>query len=135
MDSALIFFFGFILGLGVALLLYPRPNKKELTLTMALQLDATQPVSISAVGRDSEGNVINLADTDLTIVAEATEGNFGNINDELDTFNPGEAGATGTIRGTVTINDVEYTAAVEVELVAGGLDTISLEFTPTEDEE
>lgn len=101
---------------------------------MALTLDATKPISIEVRGKDSEGNPVDLSETDLTLEAEATNDlNFGEINDENDTFNPGEAGATGIIRGEVTIDDQIYTTEVEVELVAGGLETIELEFKPSEE--
>lgn len=99
---------------------------------MSIQLDATQPIKITAKGVDKEGNAVDLTETDLTITAEATNGNFGEINDEMDTFNPGEAGATGYLRGSVTIDEVEYVAEVEVELVAGGLAGIELDFAPSE---
>lgn len=99
---------------------------------MSVQLDATQPIKITAKGVDAEGNAVDLSTTDLTITAEAISGNFGEVNDEMDTFNPGEAGATGKLIGTVTVNDVEYRAEVEVELVAGGLAGIELEFAPVE---
>ena len=101
---------------------------------MVLQLDATKPVKISVSGKDAEGNLINLTGTDLVLEAEPAFGNFGEINDEMDTFNPGEAGAVGVIRGSVTVADVLYTAEVGVELVPGGLTSIALEFTPVEGE-
>lgn len=132
MGIAFALLFGVFIGFVIGVLLCPRPTRKEIKLIMAMQLDATQPIKITAVGRDSEGNSVDLVDTDLTISAEATEGNFGEINDEMDTFNPGEAGATGVIRGEVTIDGEVYSAEVEVELVAGGLDSISLKFTPAE---
>jgi hypothetical protein len=97
---------------------------------MSLQLDATQPIKITAKGADAEGNEIDLSASDLTITAEPTNGNFGEVNDAMDTFNPGEAGATGILKGSVTINDVTYEASVEVELVAGGLDHLELAFQP-----
>jgi hypothetical protein len=128
-------FFLFLIGFALGML-FERAGKAEakggFQLIMSLQLDATQPIKITAVGKDAEGNVIDLSSSDLTITAEATTGNFGEINDEQDTFNPGEAGATGTIKGSVTIDDVEYVASVDVELVPGGLAEISLDFTPTE---
>lgn len=100
---------------------------------MAIQLDATQPVKITAVGKDSEGNDVDITGSDLTIAATSTsDKDFGEINDEMDTFNPGEAGATGVIRGEVTIEDRLYSAEVEVELVAGGLAELSLGFSPEE---
>jgi hypothetical protein len=130
METVIILAF-FLAGLLVGWLA-GRANRpeQEIRLTMQIQLDATQPVAIKAVGKDSEGNVIDLSGTDLTITAEAITGNFGEINDEQDTFNPGEAGATGTIKGSVTVNDVVYEAKVEVELVAGGLTEIGLDFVP-----
>ena len=66
---------------------------------MSIQLDATKPIAITAKGVDSEGNAVDLSTTDLTITAEATSGNFGEVNNEMDTFNPGEAGATGKLIG------------------------------------
>ena len=100
---------------------------------MSIQLDATQPVVIKAVGKDSEGNTVDLSNTDLTVTAEGTnDKTFGEINDANDTYNPGEAGATGIIRGSVTIDEVKYVAEVEVELVPGGLAEIGLEFAPAE---
>ena len=99
---------------------------------MSIQLDATQPIKITAKGVDAEGNAVDLTTTDLTITAEATSGNFGEVNDAQDTFNPGEAGATGILKGSVTIDDQVYEAAVECELVAGGLAGIELEFAPAQ---
>lgn len=122
------FAFGLVVGLG-----FRRPrNPKEFKLNIMIQLDATQPIKITAVGKDAEGNNVDLNDADLRIEAVATEGNFGSVNDEMDTFNPGDAGATGTLRGSVTIDDVEYVAEVEVELVPGALSAIALEFAPVE---
>lgn len=119
------FAFGVAVGWGIRSM-----KRKEFTLLMSIQLDATTPVAIKAVGKDAEGNTIDLTGTDLTIEAIPIEGDFGTVNDEQDTFNPGAAGATGTIKGSVTVNDVEYVAEVEVELVPGGLTEIGLEFAP-----
>lgn len=107
-------------------------DAKRFTLVITMKLDATQPVTINAVGKDSEGNTVNLQNTDLTLTVENAQGNFGEINDANDTFNPGEAGATGTIKGSVTIDGQEYTASVDVELEAGALSSLDLEFKPTE---
>lgn len=120
------FVFGFVVGRG-----FRRPtNPKEFKLNIMIQLDATKPIVIKAVGKDAEGNIVDLSGTDLKIEAIATEGDFGTVNDEMDTFNPGEAGAKGTLKGSVTVNDVEYIAEVEVELVPGALAEIGLEFAP-----
>lgn len=127
MDRLLFLALGIVIGYVVGRRVQKR---KEITLLMSIQLDATQPVKITASGRDAEGNAISLEGTDLTITAEATSGNFGEVNDENDTFNPGEAGATGVLRGSVTIEGATYEAAVEVELVPGGLAEIALDFQP-----
>lgn len=130
----LLLFYGFSLGtvFGWIAGRVGGQKKKEFNLTIMIQLDATQETKISAVGKDAEGNVVDLSGTDLKIEAVAIEGEFGTINDEMDTFNPGEAGAKGTIKGSVTIDEVEYVASVEVELVAGALTEIGLEFAPVE---
>lgn len=106
--------------------------KPRFTLKIMLNLDATQPVQILAKGYDAEKNEISLADTDLTVSAEGTnDKNFGEVNDANDTFNPGEAGATGFISGSVTVDGVVYEAKTdEIELVAGGLTEIALDFAP-----
>lgn len=105
-------------------------TNRRFKLIMSIQLDATQPIKITAKGVDAEGNAVDLSTTDLTITAEATSGNFGEVNDAQDTFNPGEAGATGILKGSVTIEGQVYEAEVECELVAGGLAGIELEFAP-----
>lgn len=109
-------------------------GKKEFQLIMAIQLDATRPIKITAVGKDAEGNAVDLTGTDLTISAESTSGNFGEVNDAKDTFNPGDAGATGVLRGSVTVGGAVYQASIEVELVAGGLDHLELGFSPAPEE-
>lgn len=122
---------GACIGFVVASMLFSAAMARRMELRLMIQLDATQPVKISAVGKDAEGNDVNLAGTNLALTATPTnDKEFGTLNDEQDTFNPGEAGATGTITGTVTIDEVLYTASVDVELVAGGLASIALEFTP-----
>lgn len=109
-------------------------GKKEFQLTMSILLDATKPIKITAAGKDAEGNAVDLTGTDLTISAEATSGFFGEVNDTNDTFNPGEAGATGVLKGSVTVGGTVYEASIEVELVAGGLDHIELGFSPAPEE-
>lgn len=126
--AAIIFVAGWVGGFLVG----SRKSDRRFKLIMSIQLDATQPIKITAKGVDAEGNAVDLSTTDLTITAEATSGNFGEVNDDMDTFNPGEAGATGKLIGTVTINDIEYRAEVEVELVPGALAGIELEFAPVQ---
>lgn len=106
-------------------------QKPKLELRLLITLDATQPVAISATGKDSEGNPIDISASELVLTATPTnDKNFGEVNDANDTFNPGEAGATGTITGTVTIGDAPYSASVDIELAAGGLSSIDLSFAP-----
>lgn len=121
----------FALGAIFMALLIDALHKPKLEITLLLKLDSTLPVKISATGKDSEGNPIDISSSELVLQATPTnDKNFGEINDDNDTFNPGEAGATGTITGTVTINGVEYSASVDVELEAGALSELALEFAP-----
>lgn len=120
-------------GFGLGFLLgsiRPPQHKQEITLTMQIQLDATQDVKITASAKDAEGNAVDLSGAELKLQATATEGDFGTINDDMDTFTPGAAGALGTITGAVEINGQTYEASVDVELVPGAPATFALEFQP-----
>jgi hypothetical protein len=108
-------------------------DMKEYTFNITMKLSATEPVKISAIAKDKEGNLVDLALSDLALSVEAIEGDFGSINDENDTFNPGSAGAKGKIVGTINLNQVSYRSEVEVELVPGAPATIELNFVPTEE--
>ena len=117
---------GFILGLVCR---FPIP--KEKTLRLMLAIDCTRPVHVSASAKDAEGNDIPLADTDLVLTATGTnDKDFGTINDENDTFNPGEAGAIGTITGTVTLDGKPFSDSVDIALVVGAPASLSLDFKP-----
>lgn len=111
------------------------PPSSGIRIMIQTTLDATQPIKITVIGRDAENNPVDLSGQELKLTAEATnDKNFGELNDEQDTFNPGEAGATGIIRGTVTIDGEEHVAETAIELVAGAPVTLELEFTKKEAE-
>lgn len=112
-----------------------RPKKQTgIQLLMSIQVDATREIAIKVVGRDKEGNAIDLTGKELTLTIEPTnDKEIGSVNDTNDTFNPGEAGATGVLKGTVDIDGVTHEASVELELVPGALSEISLDFKPVEE--
>lgn len=88
-----------------------------------LELSATEKVLVTAKAVDSEGNPVDdLGELVLTI--ENAVGNFGEFTGNE--FNPGEAGATGTIVGTLG----DLTASVDVMLVHGAPASLELSFTP-----
>lgn len=97
---------------------------------MSIQLDATTPVKITAKATDKEGNIVDVAVGDITLTAEAISGEFGDMNDANDTFNPGAAGASGIIRAETTLGGVDLVAEVEVLLVPGAPSTLDLAFMP-----
>lgn len=137
MNTFTVFVLGCIYGvIACSIFNNLRKNRKDYKLTMKIELDATQAVAITAKAVDKENNPVDLADTDLVIEAEGTnDKNFGEVNDANDTFDPGEAGATGIIRGTVTLDGKPFLAEVEVELVPGAPSEMTLEFAPVAEAE
>ena len=97
---------------------------------MSIQLDATTPVKITAKATDKEGNLVDVAVGEITLTAETLTGEFGEMNDANDTFNPGTAGSTGIIRATTVVDGMNLEAEVEVMLVPGAPSTLNLAFAP-----
>jgi len=120
------------LNVGLAKMLATLLRPKEITLIMAMKLDATTLVDIDLKGKDSEGNAVPLPHTDVTLEITNPVGDFGTLtNDGTNwVFNPGAAGATGTITGKVTLHGVEHVASVDLELVPGEATTFELDFVP-----
>ena len=106
----------------------------ELRIKMQIPADVQVSVSASAVVKDSEGNVISSSpDVEISSieVVPAELGSAAEV-DENWVFNPGLAGAEGTLTVFAEVDGIPSSGSVDLELVAGApaVTELAVELTP-----
>lgn len=101
-----------------------------------MNIDCTQKITITLEGKDSEGNIVEIPAEDVKFSYENVVGNFANgdvvagDNPGEYVFDPGDAGATGTLKCDVAINGEDFFDSVDLTLEPGALASVKMNLKP-----